>query len=114
MSTRYLSLDLITAGVAGLRSVTDEGDELLQALESLAAEGVLIRDRSTPVDESAALAAVARCGTIARAARELGVPRSSGRWRTRSAPSARPARRSTRRSRRTRPGPTRTIARRAA
>jgi molybdenum-dependent DNA-binding transcriptional regulator ModE len=77
VSARYLSLDLIAQGVAGLRSVTDEGDELLRALESLAAEGVLIRDRSTPVDESAALAAVARCGTVARAAKELGVPRST-------------------------------------
>lgn len=77
MGARYLSLDLITQGVAGLRSVTDEGDELLQALEDLAAEGVTIREHGAPVDEGAAMAAVARCGTIARAARELGVPRST-------------------------------------
>jgi molybdenum-dependent DNA-binding transcriptional regulator ModE len=80
MSARYLSLDLIAAGVAGLRSVTDEGDELLHALESLAAELVTIREQRAPVDENAALAAVARCGTVARAARELGVPRSTLRY----------------------------------
>lgn len=77
MGARYLSLDLITQGVAGLRSVTDEGDELLRALEDLAAERVTIREHGAPVDEGAAMAAVARCGTIARAARELGVPRST-------------------------------------
>ena len=74
---RALSLEMIRRGVSGLRSVTDEGDELLQALEDLAAERVTIRERGAPVDEGAALAAVARCGTIARAARELGVPRST-------------------------------------
>lgn len=80
MGARYLSLDLIAAGVAGLRSVTDEGDELLRALEDLVAERVTIREPRTPVDEGAALAAVARCGTVARAARELGVPRSTLRY----------------------------------
>lgn len=77
MDARYLSLDLIAAGVAGLRSVTDEGDELLRALEDLVAERVTIRERGAPVDERAAFAAVARCGTVARAAKELGVPRST-------------------------------------
>jgi len=77
VSVRYLSRDLIAAGVDGLRSVTDGGDELLETLKAIVAERVTIRERGAPVDERAAFAAVARCGTVARAAKELGVPRST-------------------------------------
>lgn len=74
---RSLSLDLIRRGVSGLRSVTDEGDELLRAIEELAAGHVPVRERGEALDPAEACEAVERCGSVAGAARALGVPRST-------------------------------------
>lgn len=74
---RSLSLDLVRRGVAGLRSVTDEADELLRALEELAAGCVPVRERGEALDAAEACEAVERCGSVAGAARALGVPRST-------------------------------------
>ncbi len=75
---RIIPLDLVRRGVAGLRSVSDEADELLRALEDLATDRVIVvHERGDALGPAEAREAVERCGSVAGAARALGVPRST-------------------------------------
>lgn len=70
-----LSLSLLERGLSGLRSVTDDGEALLSALEAYASQGRAPRHfRLTRADAESALRTYR---TQAAAARALGVPRTT-------------------------------------
>lgn len=81
MTQRVFTQALLRRGVEGLRSVTDDGDALLEALEALA-YGVQAPLALTAEQATEALRV---CGTVSGAARALGVARSTVRARARKA-----------------------------
>lgn len=91
-----LALDLscsLRAAVAGLRTVTDEGEELLAALEAAAGvvsvevspAGLAVAVRRVPVTSEAVVCVYRECGSVKATAKVLGIARSTVRARLRRA-----------------------------